>query len=82
MDPEGIAVEPNEIEPVINQDQVDAIAEGLAAKAVSGPLKVRGRENITGTIEPARIGEFVHFEAHEGHLEPRVDESKARDILG
>lgn len=82
LDPEGIAVEPSEIEPVINQDQVDAIAEGLAAKAVSGPLKVHGRENITGTIEPARVGEFVHFEAHEGQLEPRVDESKARDILG
>ena len=82
LDPEGITADINEIEPVINQDQVDAIAEGPAAKAVSGPLKVHGREDITATIEPARVGEFVHFEAHEGQLEPRVDAAKAQEILG
>lgn len=81
VDPAGVEVEADTTEPPINEEVVTEAAQGPAAAAVSGPLVVRGRDDIDGVIGVERMGEVVTFAPEEGQLRTDVDVETARAIL-
>ena len=81
LDPSGVEVDADVTPPTIGADAVRAAAEGDAAAAVSGPLTVRGRDEINGVIEPARMGEVVTFVPEDGALRTEIDTGAAQAIL-
>lgn len=86
LDPAGITVAATEVQPAIGADAVARAAEGPAARAVSAPVVVHGRDGVDGVIDPARMGEVVTFAPKgagpEAELAPVVDAEAARAILG
>ena len=80
LNPEGVAVEPQPVEPAITQEIAESIADGPAKKALSGPLTVHG-DGADATIEPAQIGEVVTFRndpaAATIHVEVRPEPAQA-----
>lgn len=81
LDPEGVEVEADITPPAVGEDAVRAAAEGDAAAAVAAPLTVRGREDVTGVIEPARMGEVVTFVPDGQALRTEINLEAARAIL-
>lgn len=81
LDPQGVQVEPVEKAPAIDEEEVEEIAEGPAAKAVDGALNLKGRKDVTASIEPEGISQFVHIDSVEGHLEVTVDSKTAQGIF-
>ncbi|WKD59951.1 VanW family protein [Corynebacterium caspium] len=71
--PAGITVSATTVEPSINDAEVQKIATGPAAIAASGALKITGEKDITAILEPAEIGEILHFEPVAGQLQPKLD---------
>ena len=82
LNPEGVEVEPQDVQPAITQEIAEDVASGPASEAVSGPLTVHG-DGADATIEPARIAEFVSFrndpEAATIHVD--VDPAPAQAML-
>lgn len=81
LDPAGVEVEALPVEPAINQDVVDDVANGPAAAAVSSPLVLSGEGDVDGVIEPVQISEFVAFRNEDGAIRPDVDVEAATVIL-
>ena len=81
LDPAGIEVDAEITPPAIDADTVTATAEGDAATAVSGPLTLTGRDGITGTIPPERMGEVVTFVPEDATLRTDIDIETAQGIL-
>ncbi len=81
LNPNGVEVEAQEVQPVINSDVLTAAAEGPAAKATSGPLHVTGRDNVTAEIPVERIGEVVTFPNVDGRIETQVNTEAAQAIF-
>lgn len=81
LNPDGVEVEPVPVEPEINQEMVDQVVDGPAARAVDGPLKVAGHDDVTAEIPAERIGEIVDFPVHDGTITPEVDVEAAQAIL-
>ena len=81
LDPAGIEVDADITPPAIDSDVVRAAAEGDAAAAVAGPLTVRGRDDVNGVIEPARMGEVVTFVPVDGALQTEINAEAAQGIL-
>lgn len=81
LDPSGIEIDAVVTPPAIGEDAVQAAAEGDAAAAVSGPLTVKGRDDIDGVIEPARMGEVVTFVPEDGTLRTDLNIDAAQTIL-
>src|SRR5699024_12047215 len=72
LDPKGVEVEPDEVQPVIGQDKVDEFAAGPAKAALNGPLELKGREDVTASWDRQAIAGCVGVKT-EG-------EAVARDI--
>nr|WP_080791703.1 VanW family protein [Corynebacterium pacaense] len=81
LNPEGIEVEPTVIPAAISQDRVDEVAAGPAAKAVSAPFVIRGRDNVEGTIPVERMGEVVTFPEQDGDIRVDINRGAAVGIL-
>lgn len=81
LDPAGVIVDAEITPPAIDDAVVEATSEGDAAAAVSGPLTVRGRDDINGVIEPARMGEVVTFIPVDGALHTEINTEAAQGIL-
>lgn len=81
LDPNGVKVKDQPVDPGINGDVVSAAAKGPAAKAVSGPVKLKGRDNVIGVIPEDRMGEIVTFVPEGNRLTPKLDNDKAKSIL-
>nr|WP_245616225.1 VanW family protein [Corynebacterium doosanense] len=82
LNPEGIEVEPQPVEPVINDDVIKSAVDGPVAAAIAGPLTAKGSNDVRAVIEPERIGEFVTFANVEGRIVPEVNTEIAGAILG
>ncbi len=80
LNPGGVTVDPQPVEPAITQDIAEEIADGPAGKAVSGALTVHG-DGADATIEPAQLGEVVTFrndpEAATIHVEVHPEPAQA-----
>lgn len=82
LNPEGIEVEPQPVEPVINDDVIKSVVDGPAAAAIAGPLTVKGAGDVRAVIEPERVGEIITFANVEGRIVPEVNTETAGAILG
>lgn len=80
LDPAGVEVEPVEVEPAINDDAIEAMRTGEAAKALDNPLTINGENNVAGTLRKDEIAQFVSIEAKDGKLELKVDTPKAQQL--
>ncbi|MDK8844787.1 VanW family protein [Corynebacterium striatum] len=81
LDPAGVEVEPVEVEPAINDDAIEAMRTGEAAKALDNPLTINGENNVAGTLRKDEIAQFVSIEAKDGKLELKVDTPKAQQLF-
>ena len=81
LDPAGVEVEPVEVEPAINDDAIEAMRTGDAAKALDNPLTLNGENNVAGTLRKDEIAQFVSIDAKDGKLELKVDTPKAQQLF-
>lgn len=81
LDPAGVEVEPVEVEPAINDDAIEAMRTGEAAKALDNPLTINGENNVAGTLRKDEIAQFVSIEAKDAKLELKVDTPKAQQLF-
>lgn len=82
LNPEGIEVEPQPVEPVINDEVIKSAVDGPIAAAIAGPLTAKGSNDVRAVIEPERVGEIVTFANVEGRIVPEVNTEVAGAILG
>ncbi|PAT03321.1 hypothetical protein CKJ85_09080 [Corynebacterium sp. NML 150383] len=82
LDPEGVDVEPQPVEPAINDAAITQAMDGPIKAALGGPLTVNGRDGVTATIPQERMGEVVQFNNVEGRIQPDVHRDVAGAILG
>ncbi len=86
--PEGGELElPAAVEaPSVPAAAVQRMLDGFAARAVAGPVTVRGvtaaGDPATAVLPPERIGEIVRIEADGGGLVPRFDAEAAGRLFG
>lgn len=81
INPEGIDLDPEVTEPAIGEDAVQEAAEGPAADVISSPIQVIGRDDVTATIEPARLAEVVTFVPEGNELRTDINREAAQVIL-
>ncbi|WP_342320180.1 VanW family protein [Corynebacterium mayonis] len=82
LSPEGVNVEPNPVEPKINEAVITAALEGPVKAALSGPLSVRGRENVEAVISKERLGEIVEFNNVDDRIDAVINRERVGQILG
>lgn len=80
----GVEVEPEVIQPAINQEVIDEAVKGPVNKALSGPLTLHGQKEIDAVIDKDRIGEIVFFrnEPAEHRIVPGVRHERAAELFG
>lgn len=81
LDPEGVEVEPFEVEPAITQDKVDEFADGPAKAALNGALELKGRSDVTATLDEEAISSFVAVERVEDNLELAINTEHAQELF-
>ena len=81
LDPEGVEVEPIEVEPAITQDKVDEFADGPAKAALNGNLELKGRNDVTAPLDEAAISSFVAVERVEDNLELAINTERAQELF-
>lgn len=81
LNPAGITVEAFPREPAIGADTVEEIATGPAAAAVSGPLILHGDDDTDALLEPARVGDFLHFPNDGDTIRTELDVEAATAFL-
>ncbi|AKK09857.1 hypothetical protein HCH15_09510 [Corynebacterium testudinoris] len=81
LNPSGVEAEAAITPPAIDTDDVDKAAKGDAADALTSAISVKGRNDVTGVIEPARMGEVVTFVPDAGALRTDINHEVAQAIL-
>ena len=81
LDPEGVDVEPMVVEPQINDEAIEAMRTGDAARALDNPLTLKGENNTAGTLRKPEISQFVSIAAEDGELRLKVDKDRARELF-
>lgn len=81
LDPVGVEVTPQPVEPAINDEAIKAMREGEAKTALENPIVVKGRENVTATLDRAAIAKFVSISSKDGALRLNVDPAAAQGVL-
>lgn len=81
LNPAGVDVPSTVQHPDIDAADLKKIVDGEAARAVSAPIVVRGREGINGEIPVDRMHEVVAFVPHDGELKSEVNVETAQAIL-
>ena len=81
LDPDGVEVEPVEVEPAINQDKVDEFAGGPAKAALNGSLELTGRDDVTASLDETEISSFVGVERVGDNLELAINTEHARELF-
>ncbi|WKD60264.1 VanW like protein [Corynebacterium ciconiae DSM 44920] len=79
LDSDGVEVSASTEEPAVRDSSA---AEKDAATALTGPVLVHGRDDVTGEIPLERMGEVISFVPEEDHLRTEYKEDAARGILG
>lgn len=81
LKPEGVEVKADITEPILNQDAVDAVANGQAKEAISAPITAEGRNDVNGVIPPERMAEVVSFVPDGDTLRMDINTERAQEIL-
>lgn len=80
LDPHGVHTQPVVTKPAIGEAAVKQVVEGYAARAVSGPIVVKGR-GVDGQIPVDRMHEVVAFIPDGDHLRTEISTETAQAIL-
>ncbi|MCZ9296014.1 VanW family protein [Corynebacterium yonathiae] len=78
---EGVDVDPEEVEPAINDAAIEAMRTGDAAKALDNPITLKAKNNVTATLNKPEISQFTSIEKKEGKLKLAVDANRAQELL-
>lgn len=81
LNPAGVQVAPEVTHPVVDIKVLKKTVDGEAAKAVSAPIVVTGRDGVKGEIPVDRIHEVVAFVPKDGGLKSEVNAEVAKAIL-
>ncbi|MDK8626438.1 VanW family protein [Corynebacterium appendicis] len=83
LNPDGVEVEPDITDPAIDEKLVKDTVDGPVARALDGPLTLKGRDDTDAVIDSDRIGEVVTFRNDPGQrrIVPEVDSEAAQGIL-
>lgn len=82
LSPQGVTVQPEEVQPAVNNSVIQAAMSGPVKSALAGPLTLRGKDAVQATIPQDRLGEVVQFPNVEGRIDPVVNTDAARTIFG
>ena len=82
LNPQGVTVQPEEVQPAVNNSVIQAAMSGPVKSALAGPLTLRGKDAVQATIPQDRLGEVVQFPNVEGRIDPVVNTDAARTIFG
>lgn len=88
--PGGIEIEPDVVQPAVDDAAIRAAQDGPVRAALSGPLTVHGHPAVgepegapvDAVIPQDRIGEVVQFPVRDGALTPEINHEAAQAILG
>ena len=88
--PGGIEVDPDVLQPAVDDAAIRAAQDGPVRAALSGPLTVHGRPPagepegapVNAVIPQDRLGEVVQFPVRDGALTPEINHEVAQAILG
>ncbi|AWB83054.1 hypothetical protein C3B44_10790 [Corynebacterium yudongzhengii] len=80
LDPEGVEVEPQVVEPRINDDVITATIDGPLGEALDGPLTIHG-EGGDGVIPQERLGEVISTENAGETIDINVNDEAAQAIF-
>ncbi|APT93807.1 hypothetical protein CPHO_11310 [Corynebacterium phocae] len=81
LNPEGVVVEPEKTEPVINKEVIKNMKDGDATAAFSRDIVVNGREDHRAVLDRGAIAQFVAVNNHEGNLVLDVDVARAQELI-
>ena len=83
LNPSGIEVEPTVTEPAIGEQVVKEAVDGPVARALDGPVTLKGRDETDAVIDSDRIGEIVTFrnDPKQHRIVPEVDTEAAQGIF-
>lgn len=78
---EGVNVDPEEVEPAINDAAIEAMRTGDAAKALDNPITLKAKNNVSATLNKPEISQFTSIEKKDGKLKLAVDTNRAQELL-
>ncbi|MDN8597703.1 VanW family protein [Corynebacterium tuberculostearicum] len=81
LDSEGVNVDPEEVEPAINDEAIEAMRTGDAAKALDNPITLKAKNNVSATLNKPEISQFTSIEKKDGKLKLAVDTNRAQELL-
>lgn len=81
LDSEGVNVDPEEVEPAINDAAIEAMRTGDAAKALDNPITLKAKNNVSATLNRPEISQFTSIEKKDGKLKLAVDTNRAQELL-
>ena len=83
LNPDGVSVAPTVTEPAINEKLVKDAVDGPAARALDGPLTLKGRDDTDAVIDSERIGDIVTFrnDPEQHRIVPEVNAEAAQGIF-
>ena len=81
LDSEGVNVAPEEVEPAINDEAIEAMRTGDAAKALDNPITLKAKNNVSATLNKPEISQFTSIEKKDGKLKLAVDTNRAQELL-
>ena len=81
LDSEGVDVDPEEVEPAINDAAIEAMRTGDAAKALDNPITLKAKNNVSATLNKPEISQFTSIEKKDGKLKLAVDTNRAQELL-
>lgn len=81
LDPAGVEVEPEVVEPAINDQVIEDMQKGEAKTALDKNLVVKGDKDVTATLDRGAIAQLVSISAKDGKLVLNIDDAKAQELL-
>ena len=83
LNPDGVKVEPQVTEPAINDALVKEAVNGPVARALDGPLTLKGQKETDAVIDGAHMGEVVAFrnDPQQHRIVPEVNTEAAQGIF-
>lgn len=83
LNPSGVKVDPQVTEPAIGEDLIKETVNGPVARALDGPLTLKGQKETDAVIDGKNIGEVVTFrnDPKEHRIVPEVNTEAAQGIF-
>ena len=83
LNPAGVEIEPEVTEPAIGEDLVKETVDGPVARALDGPLTLKGQKETDAVIDGEKMGEVVTFrnDPKQRRIVPEVNTEAAQGIF-